>query len=161
MMEYDIHTFLDLLTLLATSLVIYMLWFPLRDSYQAAEDNIQSYFVVSTSRARIVHVSTMPFLMCSCIALLAQLKYYAIACICLLQLPNQQLFLQPSGPSLLVQQQFACTSQAKLHMLCLNLSPTLQAIPCLLLAFIAKPGTQHKLIFRVRPVLKSCAMMVS
>ena len=46
MMEYDIHTFLDLLTLLATLLVIYMLWFPLRDSYQAAEDNIQSYYVV-------------------------------------------------------------------------------------------------------------------
>lgn len=45
-MEYDIHTFLDLLTLIATLLVIYMLWFPLRDSYQAAEDNIQSYYVV-------------------------------------------------------------------------------------------------------------------
>lgn len=68
MMEYDIHTFLDLLTLLATLLVIYMLWFPLRDSYQAAEDNIQSYYV---------------------------------------------------------------------------------AVPCLLLAFIAKPGTHHKLVFRV------------
>lgn len=27
---------------------------------------------------------------------------------------------------------------------------TLQAVPCLLLAFIAKPGTNHKLIFRVR-----------
>ena len=25
----------------------------------------------------------------------------------------------------------------------------LQALPCLLLAFVAKPGTQHKLIFRV------------
>ena len=49
MMEYDIHTFLDLLTLLATLLVIYMLWFPLRDSYQAAEDNIQSYYVVRTA----------------------------------------------------------------------------------------------------------------
>ncbi len=48
-MEYDIHTFLDLLTLLATLLVIYMLWFPLKDSYQAAEDNIQSYYVVSLS----------------------------------------------------------------------------------------------------------------
>jgi len=24
-----------------------MLWFPLKDSYQAAEDNIQSYYVVS------------------------------------------------------------------------------------------------------------------
>ena len=50
-MEYDIHTFLDLLTLLATLLVIYMLWFPLKDSYQAAEDNIQSYYVVSLSHA--------------------------------------------------------------------------------------------------------------
>lgn len=46
MMEYDVHTVLDLLTLLATCLVIYMLWFPLRDSYQASEDSMQSYFVV-------------------------------------------------------------------------------------------------------------------
>ena len=45
-MEYDIHTFLDLLTLLATLLVIYMLRIPLRDSYQAAEDSMQSYIVV-------------------------------------------------------------------------------------------------------------------
>ena len=47
MMEYDVHTLLDFLTLLATALVIYMLWFPLKDSYQASEDSIQSWFVVS------------------------------------------------------------------------------------------------------------------
>ena len=46
MMEYDVHTVLDFLTLLATGLVIYMLWFPLRESYQASEDSMQSYFVV-------------------------------------------------------------------------------------------------------------------
>ena len=45
-MEYDIHTLLDLLTLLATGLVIYMLRFQLKDTYQAAEDSIQSYYVV-------------------------------------------------------------------------------------------------------------------
>lgn len=57
MMEYDIHTFLDLLTLLATLLVIYMLRFPLRDSYQAAEDNIQSYFVVCAPLHSLSHYS--------------------------------------------------------------------------------------------------------
>ena len=64
MMEYDIHTFLDLLTLLATLLVIYMLWFPLKDSYQAAEDNIQSYYVV-----RLLHdANAMGYLQVSTIA---------------------------------------------------------------------------------------------
>ena len=42
-------------------------------------------------------------------------------------------------------------------LLCMSVSTvtdlcTLQAAPCLLLAFIAKPGTQHKLIFRVSHV---------
>ena len=33
----------------------------------------------------------------------------------------------------------------------------MQAIPCLLLALIAKPGTHHKLVFRVRPSSTRCA----
>lgn len=59
MMEYDIHTFLDLLTLLATLLVIYMLRFPLRDSYQAAEDSIQSYVVVHAHTPLSQHSAAM------------------------------------------------------------------------------------------------------
>ena len=47
MMEYDIHTLLDFLTLLATVWVIYMLRFPLRSSYQDKEDSLKFYFVVS------------------------------------------------------------------------------------------------------------------
>ena len=61
MMEYDIHTFLDLLTLLATLLVIYMLRLPLRDSYQAAEDNIQSYVVVCGSHTLSQRSAAMQF----------------------------------------------------------------------------------------------------
>eukprot|EP00891_Asterochloris_glomerata_P002107 jgi/Astpho2/2107/e_gw1.00038.225.1_t len=45
MMEYDIHTLLDFLTLLATVWVIYMLRFPLRSSYQDKEDSLKFYFV--------------------------------------------------------------------------------------------------------------------
>ena len=47
MMEYDIHTLLDFLTLLATVWVIYMLRSPLRSSYQDKEDSLKFYFVVS------------------------------------------------------------------------------------------------------------------
>ena len=47
-MEYDIHTVLDLLTLVATLWVIYELRFPLADTYQKDQDTIQSYYVVRT-----------------------------------------------------------------------------------------------------------------
>ena len=46
MMEYDIHTVLDLLTLVATLWVIYELRFPLADTYQKDQDTIQAYYVV-------------------------------------------------------------------------------------------------------------------
>lgn len=52
MMEYDIHTVLDLLTLVATLWVIYELRFPLADTYQKDQDTIQSYYVVRTWPAR-------------------------------------------------------------------------------------------------------------
>ncbi len=47
MMEYDIHTILDFLTLIATCWVIYTLFFQLSDSYQAEEDSIKTWYVVS------------------------------------------------------------------------------------------------------------------
>ena len=46
MMEYDIHTVLDLLTLIATVWVIYTLRIPLKDTYQEEQDSVQTYFVV-------------------------------------------------------------------------------------------------------------------
>ena len=46
MMEYDIHTLLDFLTLFATLWVIYTLRFPLKASYQAEQDSVYSYYVV-------------------------------------------------------------------------------------------------------------------
>ncbi|CAL5224074.1 g6699 [Coccomyxa viridis] len=45
MMEYDIHTVLDLLTLIATVWVIYTLRIPLKDTYQEEQDSVQTYFV--------------------------------------------------------------------------------------------------------------------
>lgn len=48
-MEYDIHTVLDGLTLAATCWVIYELRGPLKSTYQAEQDNIQTYFVVVCS----------------------------------------------------------------------------------------------------------------
>ena len=54
MMEYDIHTVLDLLTLVATLWVIYELRFPLADTYQKDQDTIQSYYVVRTWPTRLM-----------------------------------------------------------------------------------------------------------
>jgi hypothetical protein len=47
MMEYDIHTILDGMTLLATVGVLYALWFtPIKTTYQADLDNVKFYYVV-------------------------------------------------------------------------------------------------------------------
>lgn len=45
-MEYDIHTLLDLSTFAATIWVIYMIRFNLRSSYMAEKDNFAIYYVV-------------------------------------------------------------------------------------------------------------------
>jgi len=45
MMEYDIHTLLDLMTLIATGGVVYALRVPLRNSYQADQDMVHTLFV--------------------------------------------------------------------------------------------------------------------
>jgi hypothetical protein len=46
-MEYDIHTILDGMTLVATSGVLYALWFtPIKSTYQADLDNVKFYYVV-------------------------------------------------------------------------------------------------------------------
>lgn len=47
MMEYDIHTLLDGLTLLATFGVLYALWFtPIKNTYQSELDSVKFYYVV-------------------------------------------------------------------------------------------------------------------
>ncbi|GER34478.1 ER lumen protein retaining receptor family protein [Striga asiatica] len=45
-MEYDIHTVLDMATLATTLWVIYMIRFKLRSSYMEDKDNIELYYVV-------------------------------------------------------------------------------------------------------------------
>lgn len=46
-MEYDIHTLLDLATLVTTLWVIYMIRFNLKSSYMEDKDNFAIYYVVS------------------------------------------------------------------------------------------------------------------
>lgn len=46
-MEYDIHTLLDLATLATTLWVIYMIRFNLKSSYMEDKDNFAIYYVVS------------------------------------------------------------------------------------------------------------------
>ena len=58
MMEYDIHTILDLLTLLATLWVIYIVRFQLYESYQPEQDSIHDIYVVSLT------IGSLP---CACI----------------------------------------------------------------------------------------------
>ena len=49
MMEYDVHTLLDLLSLAATAWVIFMMRFRVTDSYQADQDTVKTYYVVRAS----------------------------------------------------------------------------------------------------------------
>jgi ER lumen protein retaining receptor len=46
MMEYDIHTLLDLLTLAASLWAIYIVRFQLKSTYQADLDSVKVIFVV-------------------------------------------------------------------------------------------------------------------
>lgn len=46
-MEYDIHTLLDMATLATTLWVIYMIRFNLKSSYMEDKDNFAMYYVVS------------------------------------------------------------------------------------------------------------------
>ncbi|KAK6916679.1 ER lumen protein retaining receptor [Dillenia turbinata] len=59
-MEYDIHTVLDLATLTTTLWVIYMIRFKLRSSYMEDKDNFAIYYVVGPCGllALIIHPST-------------------------------------------------------------------------------------------------------
>ena len=52
MMEYDIHTILDGLSLVATLGVIYEMRFILKNTYQADQDTVQTYYVVSQAQAQ-------------------------------------------------------------------------------------------------------------
>ena len=52
MMEYDIHTLLDLLTLGASLYAIYIVRFPLKATYQADLDSINLLVVVRPSPAQ-------------------------------------------------------------------------------------------------------------
>jgi hypothetical protein len=47
-MEYDIHTILDLATFVTTVWVIYMIRFKLKASYMEEKDNFAIYYVVSS-----------------------------------------------------------------------------------------------------------------
>lgn len=49
-MEFDIHTLLDLATLATTLWVIYMIRFRLRSSYMEDDDNFALYYVVSVQQ---------------------------------------------------------------------------------------------------------------
>ncbi|KAL4431200.1 hypothetical protein ABPG75_006456 [Micractinium tetrahymenae] len=65
MMEYDIHTLLDLLTLVATGWVIYSLRGPLKESYQADMDITNPLLVAAPCllMAIIAHPSTRHFIL--------------------------------------------------------------------------------------------------
>ncbi|KAM7255848.1 hypothetical protein ACFE04_011589 [Oxalis oulophora] len=59
-MEYDIHTVLDLVTLATTLWVIYMIRFKLKSSYMEDKDNLPIYYVLAPCAllALIIHPST-------------------------------------------------------------------------------------------------------
>ena len=140
MMEYDIHTVLDLLTLVATLWVIYELRFPLADTYQKDQDTIQSYYVVRC------------LLPAALLSIWDQAQHLLVA--------NKTDSLQPvvhlhSAELLCFHAEVCCLAvNCMSHVVGYNLrSLCKQAIPCLLAAFIAHPSTRHAFAFRVRPTL--------
>lgn len=63
MMEYDIHTVLDAMTLVATSTVIYaLLATPIKTTYQADLDSVKFYYVVSRGQGRAAQHNTTQLL---------------------------------------------------------------------------------------------------
>uniref|UniRef100_A0A2P2KX34 ER lumen protein retaining receptor n=1 Tax=Rhizophora mucronata TaxID=61149 RepID=A0A2P2KX34_RHIMU len=56
-MEFDIHTLLDLATLATTLWVIYMIRFKLKSSYMEDKDNFAIYYVVSVNESNITFSS--------------------------------------------------------------------------------------------------------
>jgi ER lumen protein retaining receptor len=60
MMEYDVHTVLDMLTLVATAAVIYQLRVKLVDTYQDDQDSVKTYYVVipCVALAALAHPGT-------------------------------------------------------------------------------------------------------
>ncbi|PWA59741.1 ER lumen protein retaining receptor [Artemisia annua] len=63
-MEYDIHTLLDLCTLAATLWVIYMIRFKLKSSYMEDKDNFATYYVAVPCAilALLIHPTTSHYL---------------------------------------------------------------------------------------------------
>jgi hypothetical protein len=54
MMEYDIHTVLDGLTLVATGIIVFcMIGTDMRQSYQKEQDRIKAWMVVSPKREQV------------------------------------------------------------------------------------------------------------
>ena len=135
MMEYDVHTLLDLLTLVATAWVIYMLRFKLSDSYQHEQDTIQTYYVVRSCCA--ARYSSCRLCFDRWILRMATCQQLCLGCI--------------------VRSRYAVCLTLGSRFSAVGV----QIIPCALLAGIAHPGTNHPLLFRVclspvpccRPVL--------
>lgn len=63
-MEYDIHTLLDLATLATTLWVIYMIRFKLKSSYMEDKDNFLIYYVVS--HKHLMHAYLFSIFLLSC-----------------------------------------------------------------------------------------------
>ena len=60
MMEYDVHTILDGLTLLATLWVIYIVRFQLYETYQPEQDSIHDVYVVSHCKVHLKELAWRP-----------------------------------------------------------------------------------------------------
>jgi hypothetical protein len=61
-MEYDIHTILDLCTFATTGWVIYMMRFKLKATLMTDLDNLKLYYVVSGGRLCMMHLPILVLL---------------------------------------------------------------------------------------------------
>lgn len=77
-MEYDIHTLLDLATLVTTLWVIYMIRFNLKSSYMEDKDNFAIYYVVSFSSSPFFHIFIKEMCVYICVRLCVCVKEKSI-----------------------------------------------------------------------------------
>jgi hypothetical protein len=142
MMEYDIHTLLDALTLVATTAVIYALTAtPIKNTYQNDLDSVRWYYVVSAVGDR--GACRMKVCMCrggnrssrDVFLAAAEAGAHAVGATQGGSCPLSCFFLCAG-----VQTHVGCAA-------CPTLLP--QVVPCAVLATFAHPFTSHLLVFRV------------
>lgn len=136
-MEYDIHTVLDLATLATTLWVIYMIRFKLRSSYMEDKDNFAIYYVVSCLSFACHDFSCLWFQWTGCMPTFSShLNWVEITCMLIFYSTQLDFYVRIAV--------FVPTKEYNFVM-----KFFLQVIPCAVLALFIHPSTSHHLLNRI------------